>query len=93
MNNENKKLLRIRKRRFDRRKKMNNDMNLLLNKIKSEKEKKIKDIKKIKELEILLVGNKNANNSYKLEGALRELYKMEVIDKNLHEIKQEILKN
>ena len=36
-NNENKKLSRNAKRRIDRRNKSNDDMNLLLNKIKSEK--------------------------------------------------------
>ena len=37
--NENKKLSRNRKRRINRRNKLNDDMKLLLNKIKSEKEK------------------------------------------------------
>ena len=39
MNNENKKLSRNRKRRIDRRNKINDDMKLLINKIISEKEK------------------------------------------------------
>ena len=38
--NENKKLSRKRKRRIDRKKKSNDDMKLLLNKIKTEKKKK-----------------------------------------------------
>ena len=36
MNNENKKLSRNRKKRIDRRNKINDDMKLLLNKIESE---------------------------------------------------------
>ena len=42
INNENKKLSRNRKRRIDRRNKINNDMKLLLNKIRTEKKRKIK---------------------------------------------------
>ena len=38
--NENKKLSRNRERKIDRRNKINNDMKLLLNKIKPEKKKK-----------------------------------------------------
>ena len=66
-------------------------MRVLLNKIKSEKKKKNKNLDKIKELEILLVNIKYANDSNKLHSALKELNKIQVIDKNLHEIKQEIL--
>ena len=66
-------------------------MRVLLNKIKSEKKKKNKNLGKIKELEILLVKIKYANDSNKLHSALRELNKIQVNDKNLHEIKQEIL--
>ena len=66
-------------------------MNLLLNKIKSEKNKKNKTLEKIKQLEILLVRIKYANNPKKLESALKELNKIQVIDKNLHEVKNEIL--
>ena len=40
MDNETKNLLQSRKRRIERKKKMDNDMKLLLNKIKSEKKKK-----------------------------------------------------
>ena len=42
MDNENKKLSRNRCRRIDRKSKMSNEFKLLLNKIKSEKKKKIK---------------------------------------------------
>ena len=66
-------------------------MKLLLNKIKSEKKKKNKNFGKIKELETLLVRIQYADKPNKLESALRELNKREVIDKNLHEIKNEIL--
>ena len=69
-NNENKKLSRDRKRRIDRRNKINDDMNLLLNKIKSEKKKENKNFDKIKQLEILLVRIKYAEKPDKLENAL-----------------------
>ena len=91
MNNEYKKLSRKRKRRIDRRNKINNDMKLILNKIKSEKKKINKNVDKIKELEILLLRINYADNPNKLESALKELGKIEVIDENLHEIKDEIL--
>ena len=91
INNENKELSRNRKRRINRKNKINDDMRVLLNKIKSEKKKKNKNIDKIKQLEILLVNIKYANNPDKLQSALKELNKIQVIDKNLHEIKQEIL--
>ena len=90
LKNENKKLSRNRKRRINRRNKTNNDMKLLLNKIKSEK-KKNKNIDKIKQIEILLVRIKYADNPNKLESALKELNKIHVINKSLHENKNEIL--
>ena len=93
INNENKKLSRNRKRRIERKSKLNDDMKLLLNKIKSEKKKKNKDFDKIKQLEILLVKIKYANNPYKLQSELKELNKIQVVNKNLHEIKQEILQD
>ena len=93
MDNENIKLSRNRRRRIERRKKLSDDMKLLLNKIKSEKKKKYKNFNKIKQLEILLVNIKYANDPNKLENALKELNKIEVIDKNLHEIKNEILQD
>ena len=89
--NENKKLSRNRKRRIVRRNKINDDMKLLLNKYKSEK--KNKNFDKIKQLEILLVRIKYADKPDKLESALKELNKIQVFDKNLHEIKQEILQD
>ena len=89
--NENKKLSRNRKRRIDRRNKIDNDMKLILIKIKSEKKKKNKNVDKTKELEILLVRITYADNPNKLESALKELIKIEVIEKNLHEIENEIL--
>ena len=54
MNNENKILSQNRKRRLGRQNKLNDDIKLLLKKIKSEK-KKNKNFDRIKELEILLV--------------------------------------
>ena len=62
MNNEIKKLSRNRKKRIDRRNKINDEMKLFLNKIKTKKKKKNKSLDKIKQLEILLVRIKYANN-------------------------------
>ena len=90
-NNENKKLSRNTKRRIERKNKIKDNNKLLLNKIKSEK--KNKDLDKVKQLEILLVQTKYANNPNKLQSALKELNKIQVFDKNLHEIKQEILQD
>ena len=88
INNENKKLSRNRKKRIERKNKMNDDMKFLLNKIKSEKKKKNKNFDKIRQLEILLVILKYANDPNKLQSALKELNKIEVINKNLHQIKE-----
>ena len=93
INNENNKLSRNRKRRIERKSKLNDNMKLLLNKIKSEKRKRNKDFDKIKQLEILLVNIKYANNPKKLQSELKDLNKIHVINKNLHEIKNEILPN
>ena len=93
INNETKKLSRNRKRRIARKLNMSDDMKLLLNKIKSEKKNKNKNLDKIKQLEIILVNIKYANNPNKLEEALKELNKIQVNDKNLHEIKNEILQD
>ena len=64
MNNENKKLSRNRKRRIERRIKMDDKIKSILNRIKYEKKKK--NIDKIKELEIELVKIKYANNPKKI---------------------------
>ena len=93
IDNENKKLSRNQKKRIDRRNKLDNDMKTLLNKIKNEKKKKYKNLDKIKQLQILLVNIKYANDSNKLQSALKELNKIQVDNKNLHEIKQEILQD
>ena len=93
INNENKKLSRNRKKRIERKSKLNDDKKLLLNKIKSEEKKKNKNLDKIKELDILLVNIKYANDPNKLESEIKELNKIQVINKNLHEIKQEILQD
>ena len=89
MNNKNKKLSRNIKRRIERKSKIDNNMKLLLNKIKSEKKKK--NLNKVKQLEILLVQIKYADNPNELNNALKELNKIQVVNKNIHEIKQEIL--
>ena len=68
-------------------------MKLLINKIKSEKRKRNKNSDKIKELETLLVIIKYANNPNKLQSALKELLKIQVVNKNLQEIEQEILQD
>ena len=91
MNNENKKISRNRKRRIEQKNKMGDDVKLLLNKIKSEKRKRNKNLDKIKELQLLLVKIKYADNPKKLQSELKELNKFQVVNKNLHEIKQEIL--
>ena len=91
MNNENKKLSRNRKRKIDRNIKKDDKMISLLNKIKTERKRKNKKVYKIKDLEIELVKVKYANNTNKLQSALKELKKVQVINKILHEIKEEIL--
>ena len=93
INNENKKLSRNTKRRIERKSKIDNNMKLLINKIKTEKKKKNKNLDKIKQLEILLVNFKYASDPNKLQSALKELNKIHVVNKNLHEIKQEILED
>ena len=86
INNENKNLSRNRKRRIDRKNKIDENMKLLLNKVKSEKRKRNKNLDKIKELEILLVNIKYANNPNKLQYELNELNEIQVVNKKLHEI-------
>ena len=93
INDETKKLSRNRRRRIEQKKNFSDDMKLLLNKIKSEKKKKNKNIDKIKQLEIPLVRIKYADKPDKLQSALKELNNIQVIDKNLHENKQEILQD
>ena len=94
INNENKKLSRNRKKGIERKNKIDDNMKLLIKKIqKKEKKKKKKNFDKIKQLEILLVRIKFANKPDKLQSALKEFKKIQVIDKNLHEIKQEILQD
>ena len=73
--NENKKLSRNRKRRIERRIKIDDKLKTLSNKIKTEKKKKYKIIDKIKELEMELVIIKYANNPKKLQSEIKELKK------------------
>ena len=70
--NENKKLSRNRKRRIERRIKIDDKLKTLSNKIKTEKKKKYKNIDKIKELEMELVIIKYANNPNKLQSEIKE---------------------
>ena len=93
INNETKKLSRNRKRRITRKLNISNDMKSILNKIKSVKKKKNRNIDKITQLKIQLVSIRYANDLKKLNNALKELSKIQVSDKNLHEIKQEILED
>ena len=69
--NENKKLSRNTKRRIERKNKIDENMKLILNKIKSEKRKRNKNLDKIKEVEILLVNIKYAKDPNKLQNALK----------------------
>ena len=73
--NENKKLSRNRNRRIERKIKMDDNMKLLLNKIKTKKTNKNENYDKIKELEIKLVEKNYANNPNKLRSALKVLKK------------------
>ena len=66
MNNENKKLSRKRKRGIKGKRKIDDNMKLILNKIKTEKKKKKKNLEKIEQLEILLVRIKYANYPNKI---------------------------
>ena len=90
INNENKKLSRNRKRSNERNIKMDDNMKIFLNKIKSEKKNKNKILDKIKQLETLLFNMKYATDPTKLENALKELNKIQVVNKTLHDIKHEI---
>ena len=81
INSENNKLSRNRKSRIDRRIESKDDIKLLFKKIKTEKKKENKNFDKIKQLGILLIRNKYADKPYKLENALRELNKIQVIVK------------
>ena len=91
MNNENRRVSRKRKKRFERKNKMDDNMKLLLNKIKTEKKKENKKIVKIRQLEIELVKIKNSNKPDKRKNALKELIKIHVVNKLLNEIRNEIL--
>ena len=90
MNNENEELAKNGKRSNDRKIKRYDNMKLCLNRTISEKKrKKVSD--EITRLEILLVNIKYAKNPNKLQNALKYLNKIHVVDKNSHEIKEEIL--
>ena len=74
--NENKKLSKNRKRRIERRIKIDEKMKSFPNKIKTKK--KIKNFDKNKELEIVLVKIKYANNPNELQPELKDLNKIHV---------------
>ena len=65
--NHEKKLSRNRKGKIERKIKIDDKMKSLLNKVKSEKKKKIKKFDKVKKIEINLVKIKYANNPNKLQ--------------------------
>ena len=89
VNNENRNLTRSRKRGIERRRRVDDKMKSLIDKIKTEKKNKNCHTKR--ELEIILVKIKYVNNPDNLQSELKNLKKILVNDKNLHEIKQEIL--
>ena len=68
-------------------------MKTLINTTKTERKKKNKNFDKIKNLEILLVKIKFANNPDKLQNTLKELNKIHAVDKKLHELRNEILRD
>ena len=67
-------------------------MKSLLKKIKTKNKEKT-SFDSIKELEIELVRIKYADNPKRLQSELKELNKVHVIDKNIHEIRKEILRD
>ena len=71
---------------------MDDKVKSLLNEIKSEK-KKNKNFDKIKQLEIELVKIKYSNNPDKLQNAWKELNKTQIVNRNLREFKNEILRD
>ena len=87
LDNENKKLSRY-KKRIEKKIKMDDNMKLLLNKIRTEKKRKI--LIKLKIWKFFWL-KKYANSPGKLQSAYKELKKIHVVNDNLHEIKQEIL--
>ena len=90
MNNENKKLSRNRKRRIERKIEMDDKMKSFLKKYKSDKKN---NIDRIKHLEIELVKIKDTKNLIKLEYELKKLNNIQVVNKNLHEKKQKIIRD
>ena len=89
--NKNKKLSRNRKRRIERKIKIDDKMKTLIIEIKTETKKRNTNTDKINKLEIELVKIKYATNPEKLQSEIKELNKIHVVDKNLHEIENEIL--
>ena len=88
MNNKNKNLLRNGKKRFERNIKLDDKMQTLLNKIKSEKTKKSKSIDNVKQLEIELGQFKYVNNPNKLQSEVKESNKIQAFDKIYMKLKR-----
>ena len=91
LNKENKKLSRNRKRRIEQTLGIDDKKKSSLNKIKTERKKRMENIDKIKDLEIELVKIDYANIPNKIQSELKELNKIHVVNKNSQEIKQEII--
>ena len=72
-----------------REKQMSKEKNSLLDSVKQAKRKR--NFYKTKELEIKTVKLKSANNPNILQSELKELNKIQFVNKKLHEVKQEIL--
>ena len=93
MNNEKEKLSQNRKGRIERRIKIDDKMKPKVNEIKTEKKKKQKNYDRIKESEIEMVKFKYFKYPNLLESKLKELNKIQVVDKNLHDVKNETLRD
>ena len=89
MNNENKKLSRNRKGEMERKFEMDNKMESLMNGNNSETNNK--NIEKLEKLEIELVKINYANIPNKSQNDLKELNRIHVFDKHIHEIRHEML--
>ena len=90
--NENEELSRNRKRRNERRMKLDGKMKSILNTIKTEKKEKNKNLDKVKQLEIELVKLTYAINPNKSQSELKELNEIHSVRKNFHEIKNDSLR-
>ena len=86
MNNENKKLSRHKERRIERKIKMDDKMKTIFKELNLEK-----NTDEIKQIEVELATTKYANYPDKLQSELKELNKIQFINKKLHETEYEII--